>query len=235
LIDDFVPLPSFCQSLAYETRDRDDRIERFGKAKMRSVGPDDPKPLGTGIYERIGVFDSTQELSADPLSVPIPFHSHYLKSAYQDGPSPGDYDHLFHLKWLFTPKEGKNIIYSGITPFQIELPGRCELPGVDQTVAGAPNPEDAELWLFEPKGTRRFPIPAKGLSIGRAPGCDVILEDPDVSRVHARIAWNPLGALVLQDLGSRNGTLRAGEKVSSAEILEPCDALFGNTHAKIMF
>src|SRR5437016_5298843 len=41
--------------------------------------------------------------------------------------------------------------------------------------------------------------------LGRAPGCDLRLDDPDVSRQHARLTLRDDG-IWLTDLGSTNGT-----------------------------
>lgn len=43
------------------------------------------------------------------------------------------------------------------------------------------------------------------LLLGRAPGCDILLSDPTVSRRHARLRFRD-GHWVLQDLRSTNGT-----------------------------
>jgi hypothetical protein len=43
------------------------------------------------------------------------------------------------------------------------------------------------------------------VAIGRDPACDVVLFDDTVSRRHARLEQTDTGAVVLRDLGSRNG------------------------------
>jgi hypothetical protein len=43
------------------------------------------------------------------------------------------------------------------------------------------------------------------LTVGRHPACDVVLDDPSVSRWHARLRFRD-GTWMLQDLDSRNGT-----------------------------
>lgn len=43
------------------------------------------------------------------------------------------------------------------------------------------------------------------LTLGRDPGCDVVLAEPTVSRRHARLHFRD-GTWVVRDLGSRNGT-----------------------------
>jgi hypothetical protein len=62
-------------------------------------------------------------------------------------------------------------------------------------------------------------VPPSGLVLGRDAQCDVRLDYPRVSRRHAEVrAQGPL--LVLQDLGSTNGTYVDGARVSRS-VLEP--------------
>ena len=56
--------------------------------------------------------------------------------------------------------------------------------------------------------------------IGRQPGCEVFLSDPEVSRLHAEIEVTPQGAII-RDLGSLNGTLVNGEKIAGPLVLVP--------------
>lgn len=58
-------------------------------------------------------------------------------------------------------------------------------------------------------------------TIGRAPDCDVVVNDPSVSRRHAEIRWHD-GAWHLHDLGSRNGTYVDGEKVQDTRLPGSC-------------
>ena len=61
-------------------------------------------------------------------------------------------------------------------------------------------------------------------TIGRSPDSDVVINDPRVSRSHARI--DLAGArFVLEDLGSTNGTTLNGEAVSAPALLTDGDAL----------
>ncbi len=63
-----------------------------------------------------------------------------------------------------------------------------------------------ELELTTHDGTKRvIPIGPQGLSIGRAPGSDLVLDHPSVSRKHARIEFDGTHYRVV-DLGSTNGT-----------------------------
>jgi hypothetical protein len=82
-------------------------------------------------------------------------------------------------------------------------------------------------------------VPAYGVyliegkaSVGRSEGSDIFLVDPSVSRNHAALTVQAGGVLV-QDLGSTNGTYVNGERVSTARLL-PGDVLtFGNTQMRL--
>jgi len=71
--------------------------------------------------------------------------------------------------------------------------------------------------------------PAKtGTTIGRA-GCDVDLNDPDVSRRHAVIRQGETG-MALEDLGSTNGTWVNGLRIEGmVELAAGDEVRFGNT------
>jgi hypothetical protein len=66
---------------------------------------------------------------------------------------------------------------------------------------GGGRPARAALELTE-QG-QRVALPDTAV-IGRMPGCDVQLDDPSVSRRHARVSRDPKGWLI-EDLGSTNG------------------------------
>jgi putative peptide zinc metalloprotease protein len=57
----------------------------------------------------------------------------------------------------------------------------------------------------------RVPV-VEEMTIGRAPGSTVVLEDPSVSRVHARISGNGGGATI-EDAGSSHGTWVDGARI----------------------
>lgn len=50
----------------------------------------------------------------------------------------------------------------------------------------------------------------KGLTIGRDPGCDIVIPDRQVSRLHAKIYFSDK-KIELEDMGSKNGTFLQGE------------------------
>lgn len=73
-----------------------------------------------------------------------------------------------------------------------------------------------------PLAGRTFPVDGDELTIGRAPGCAVLLDDPTVSSLHARLTRRG-GDVVLDDLGSRNGTLLNGRRLKAPTALSPGD------------
>ena len=60
--------------------------------------------------------------------------------------------------------------------------------------------------------------------IGREPGATVHLDLPSVSRRHARIVVSPKDAVV-EDLGSKNGTLLRNVRITSAVRLADLDEI----------
>jgi pSer/pThr/pTyr-binding forkhead associated (FHA) protein len=65
---------------------------------------------------------------------------------------------------------------------------------------------------------------ADELTVGRAPGCGVALNDTTVSQLHARL-FRREGRLWVEDLGSTNGTFVNRRKVSSPVALRKGDRL----------
>ncbi|MCP4421218.1 MAG: FHA domain-containing protein [Chloroflexi bacterium] len=72
-----------------------------------------------------------------------------------------------------------------------------------------------------PKVGEIFLLETASFTLGRDPVSDVVLNDPEVSRQHARFSQTETGYQV-QDLGSTNGTFVNGERLESeAADLEP--------------
>jgi pSer/pThr/pTyr-binding forkhead associated (FHA) protein/uncharacterized protein YgiM (DUF1202 family) len=62
------------------------------------------------------------------------------------------------------------------------------------------------------------------LTIGRAQDNDVVLDDPQVSRHHARVLRRG-DQIIVEDLGSTNGTLVNGRRISGQHILQPTETI----------
>ncbi|MFK8018625.1 MAG: FHA domain-containing protein [Pseudomonadales bacterium] len=67
------------------------------------------------------------------------------------------------------------------------------------------------------------------LSVGRAPSCDLIIADPAVSRLHARVYCRK-GLVVLEDMKSCNSTFLNGKPVTTKSRVHPGDVLRFATH-----
>jgi DNA-binding winged helix-turn-helix (wHTH) protein len=65
---------------------------------------------------------------------------------------------------------------------------------------------------------------SRPLVLGREGTCDVVIPDRQVSRYHARLTPTPEG-IVLEDLGSKNGTHHNGNELSSPVMLQDGDAV----------
>lgn len=62
--------------------------------------------------------------------------------------------------------------------------------------------------------------------IGRAAAGEGTLgDDPELSRVHAKVTRNPNGQIVIQDLGSTNGTVVNGQRITGPVALNPGDTV----------
>ena len=92
-------------------------------------------------------------------------------------------------------------------------------PGCEQSPSQSPEPQTGGsspsgalvVTAGLRAGTRLGLSSSREWVIGRSEGCDVVLDDPSVSRRHARLTLRgPGGRPVVGDLGSRNGTVVAG-------------------------
>jgi uncharacterized RDD family membrane protein YckC len=68
-----------------------------------------------------------------------------------------------------------------------------------------------------------FPLDIEKLVIGRSRSCDIRLREDTVSRLHAALVWRDDG-LVIEDLGSSNGTF-----VNSERVLSPRPVVAGDS------
>ncbi len=71
---------------------------------------------------------------------------------------------------------------------------------------------------------RRFALAAQPILLGRSEKCAVYIADPRASRRHAQIAWDGETS-TLSDLGSANGTLLNGRRISTGETLRDGDEI----------
>jgi hypothetical protein len=87
-----------------------------------------------------------------------------------------------------------------------------------------------ELIAVEPEANagRRYPL-GDEITVGRAAGCQVTVDDTYVSQLHARVFTRD-GQLLVEDLGSTNGTYLNRVKVAGPMVMQKGDRLqVGNT------
>jgi DNA-binding winged helix-turn-helix (wHTH) protein len=73
-------------------------------------------------------------------------------------------------------------------------------------------------------GQRRFPLSVGAHVVGRDPDVEVRLDHSTVSRRHARFVVTA-DAAALEDVASKNGTFRGGERVTAPVLLADGDAI----------
>jgi diguanylate cyclase (GGDEF)-like protein len=84
-----------------------------------------------------------------------------------------------------------------------DVPILGDAAGTRATLTVAYGPEVGRIYVLGPETT-----------LGRAPECTLCMEDPSVSRLHARIALHG-DRWVITDMDSRNGLVVGGERVST--------------------
>jgi hypothetical protein len=87
------------------------------------------------------------------------------------------------------------------------------------------------LTITEPREARGriYDLDGTEVSIGRAAGCTVTVDDTFVSQLHARV-YTRDGQIMVEDMGSTNGTYLNRRRVSSPVVMQPGDLVqVGNT------
>jgi hypothetical protein len=81
---------------------------------------------------------------------------------------------------------------------------------------------------------RRHVVPPGGATIGRSRDCDIVLADANVSRRHAEVLPGAAGTWMVSDLGSTNGVVVNGRRITGYEPLAPGDRMALGT-AEVVF
>ena len=88
-------------------------------------------------------------------------------------------------------------------------------------------PDQRQLQLVVhagPLAGKGYPITSQMLTFGRDPDNDITLDDNEVSRHHARLLQRD-DEIILEDLGSTNGTLVNGQLITGQHVLQPADII----------
>jgi pSer/pThr/pTyr-binding forkhead associated (FHA) protein len=71
---------------------------------------------------------------------------------------------------------------------------------------------------------KRMMVGERGATVGRSRQCEIVVEDPNVSRKHAELRPRG-GSWVLTDLGSTNGSRVNGRPVEGPTVVKPGDEI----------
>jgi pSer/pThr/pTyr-binding forkhead associated (FHA) protein len=85
-----------------------------------------------------------------------------------------------------------------------------------------------------PNVGQRYPLADLIVTIGRDLGSDVVVQDPEISRKHARLRRWRHGYSV-EDIGSTNGTMINGQPVLQPQLLQPNDRLKVGTRVQFQY
>lgn len=115
------------------------------------------------------------------------------------------------------------------------------LPGAGHPAwRGAPAPAPVPpravphlLFVSGPRAGERIPL-RHGFLIGKAPGCDLLLDDSYASSHHAQIGMDHAGACRLYDRGSTNGTYLNGARVTDAALEHGASIRVGSTELRFL-
>ena len=85
-----------------------------------------------------------------------------------------------------------------------------------------------------PTPGKEFPLEKNEVFIGRDLTNDIVINDAEVSRRHARLVAQP-GGYILEDLGSTNGTFVNGQRLMGPYILRPGETVTLGEHVSLAF
>jgi len=85
-----------------------------------------------------------------------------------------------------------------------------------------------------PTPGKTFPLEREEIFLGRDQVNDITISDPEVSRRHARFIMQDENILV-EDLGSTNGTFLNGERISTLQQLRPGDVISLGENIVVVF
>jgi hypothetical protein len=104
-----------------------------------------------------------------------------------------------------------------------------EEPVDDDTPAPVVEPDPARAALV--LGGARHELDRPVLTLGRARECDIVVDDPSVSRRHAELRRGP-GGFTIVDLASTNGTQLNGKKIEQATVKDGDRIMLGQTELR---
>lgn len=96
------------------------------------------------------------------------------------------------------------------------------------------NPSFRLIMRAGPSAGKVFPLDKNELFIGRDLNNDVVINDPEVSRRHARLFLQGSN-FVIEDLGSTNGTQINGQRIMGPHILRSGELIIFGEHVSLIY
>lgn len=112
-------------------------------------------------------------------------------------------------------------------------PPASAAPAAAPPVAAAPAIAPHLMFLAGPRAGERIPL-RHGFMIGKAPGCDLLIEDGYTSSHHAQIGMDHFGNCRLFDRGSTNGTFVNGVRVTEYALEHGVSLRIGSTELRFL-
>jgi len=131
--------------------------------------------------------------------------------------------YLFCFRVLQTVWKGST---TRVSVQQVKSGGKGIKPVRNKQAKPTPaNGKPTRLLVLEPteKAGAEYILESE-ISIGRSSSCQIILQDTFISQLHARIMKTPQG-VVVEDLGSTNGTYLNNEKLKGSKQAQPGDRI----------
>lgn len=211
------------------------RLEQFVSGAFARVFGGAVQPVEISAALQREVDNNAQVLSRDRRLVPNSFHVEL---------APGDLERLAPYdstlareltESLRDHAEHQGYVFPGPVKIQFEgaedlTTGRFRIRSVAQAKVTS-QATDTQLqrarWVLKVNGVEH-PVTSAGLVIGRGSSADLQINDPGISREHARFRLDG-DRLSVQDLGSTNGILIDGNPAQSASLYDGSTVRMGNT------
>lgn len=167
--------------------------------------------LSPADHERLAPFGNTL---IDELSTLI--HDHVTEQRYTlAGP--------LEIAFVNTPELGTG---------RFRVRSKTHAAVSDGSAGGSPKPEARPSNVTIEVNGMTHPVPTAGTVIGRGSEADLKIEDPGISRRHAQVSVHRNGGdttVSVSDLGSTNGVVLNGHRVTSAVVANGSEIRMGNT------
>jgi hypothetical protein len=206
----------------------EDRLERLveGSLTMPFRGPMQPIEISSRMLREM---DLGRRVGVRGLLAPN--HFAVSVSLADLDRFEGFTDALVHELAESARQHAANEGYSFIGPVEVELFEAKRLKSGRVDIVASFFEGDVRPSLVLPDG-RTHEISAKPLVIGRLAECGVVLNDTNVSRRHAQVQLED-GAVVVEDLGSTNGSYLNGRRVTRATVRPGDELTIGTSRLRV--